>query len=262
MAKNIGDQNIKTDKTHPSINAISEKYPNVTKWQQLIFKPIDESFVSKPISNINVKKATGVDIISPKLLHYAKPVIAKPISDLVNLLLSSGTFPDSLKIARVAPIHKKNSVLEKGNYRPVSVLSAISKIFETAIEKQLSDLKNLFNPFLAAFRSGYGCQSTLLRILEDWKRALDNDKYLAAILMDLSKAFDCLPHDLLLLKLSNYGVNDSALNLLKSYLSDRKQCFKLSQCSSQMLEIYKGVPQGSILGPILFKYFVNDIYFF
>ena len=97
-----------------------------------------------------LKKATGVDNISPKLHHYAKPVIAKPISDLVNLSLSSATFPDSLKIAHVAPIHKKNSVLEKGNYRPVSVLSAISKIFETAIEKQLSDhFENLFNPFFS-----------------------------------------------------------------------------------------------------------------
>ena len=135
------------------------------------------------ISNINAKKATGVDNISPKLLHYAKPVIAKPISDLVNLSLSSATFPDSLKIGSVAPINKKNSVLEKGNNRPVGVLSAISKIFETAIEKQLSyHFENLFNPLLAAFRSGYGCQSTLLRILEDWKKALDSDKYLAAIL--------------------------------------------------------------------------------
>lgn len=125
VAKNIGDQNIKIDKTHPSINAINEKYSNATKSHQLILKPIDESFVSKRISNINAKKATGVDNISPKLLHYAKPVIAKPISDLVNLSLSSATFPDSLKIAHVAPIHKKNSVLEKGNYRPVSVLSAI-----------------------------------------------------------------------------------------------------------------------------------------
>ena len=254
MAKNIGDQNIKIDKTHPSINAINEKYSNAAKSHQLILKPIDESFVSKRISNINAKKVTGVDNISPKLHHYAKPVIAKPISDLVNLSLSSATFPDSLKIAHVAPIHKKNSVLEKGNYRPVSVLSAISKIFETAIEKQFSDhFENLFNPFLAAFRSGFGCQSTLLRILEDWKKALDSDKYLATILMDLSKAFDCLPHDLLLLKLSNYGVNDSALNLLKSYLSNKKECVKLGQFLSQMLEIYKGVPQGSILEPILFK---------
>ena len=92
VERNIGDQNIKIDKTHPRINAISEKYSNATKSHRLIFKPIDESFVSKRISNINVKKATGVDNSSPKLLGYAKPVIAKPIADLVNLSLSSATF--------------------------------------------------------------------------------------------------------------------------------------------------------------------------
>jgi hypothetical protein len=130
VERNIGDQNIKIDKTHPRINAISEKYSNATKSHRLIFKPIDESFVSKRISNINVKKATGVDNSSPKLLGYAKPVIAKPIADLVNLSLSSATFSDSLNIVRVAPIHKKNSA--RAIYRPVSLLSVISKIFETA----------------------------------------------------------------------------------------------------------------------------------
>ena len=142
-----------------------------------------------------MKKATGIDGISPKLLHFAKPIIVKPLTDIVNLSISTSTFPDRLKEAQVAPpIHKKNSVLEKGNYRPVSVLPTISKNFENAIEAQsVNYFENIFKPFLAAFRSGFGCQSTLLRVIEDWKHALDKHEYLAAILIDLSNAFDLPP---------------------------------------------------------------------
>ena len=104
------------------------------------------------------------------------------------------------KNAMVSPLHKKNSNLDKENYRPVNILPVISKIYERAINEQLTSYFNQhFNVHLSAFRPGYGCQSTLLRITEDWKQALDENKYVAAILMDLSKAFDCLPHNLLLL---------------------------------------------------------------
>ena len=99
---------------------------------------------------------------------------------------------------------------------------------ERSINLQLTEyFSQHFNVYLSAFRPGYGCQSTLLRVIEDWKQALDNNKYVAAILMDLSKAFDCLPHDLLLLKLETYGFSENALKLIKSYLSNRKQCVKL-----------------------------------
>ena len=133
------------------------------------------------------------------LLHFAKPItcIVKPLTDIINLSISTSTFPDRLKEAQVAPI-----------------------------------------PFLAAFRSGFGCQSTLLRVIEDWKLALDKNEYLAAILMDLSKAFDCLPHDLLLLKLNPYGLSKSSLDLLCSYLTKRKQCVKLNQNLSNMFPIF------------------------
>ena len=101
-----------------------------------------------------------------------------------------------------------------------------------------------------------------MRIIEDWKQALDYEKYVAAILMDLSKAFDCLPHGLLLLKLKYYGLSENALKLMESYLSNRKQCVKLAGFKSDYQYILKGVPHGSILGPVLFNLFLNDIFHF
>ena len=129
--------------------------------------------------------------------------------------------------------------------------------------EQLSEFfLNIFDNFLCAFRKGYGCQTTLLRLLEDWKQALDKNEYIAAILMDLSKAFDCLPHEILISKLKAYGLSDSASKLLLSYLTDRKQQIKIGNIVSSWEYIQKGVPQDSILGPLLFNVFINDIFYF
>ena len=107
-----------------------------------------------------------------------------------------------------------------------------------------------------------GCQSTLLRLVEDWRKALDSHKYVAAILMDLTKAFDCLPHSLLLGKLSAYGLSDKSCSLVSNYLSNRKQRVKLGPHYSEWVNIVRGVPQGSILGPLLFNVVINDIFHF
>lgn len=124
-----------------------------------------------------------------------------------------------MKIAQVQ-VQKKNSTLDKGNYRLVSLLPVISKIFERAMYTQLIEhFSNIFNPLLGAFRPVYGCSTTLLKVAEDWKQALDENFYLCAVLRDLSKAFDCLPHDLLLLKCRHYDLSESSVTLIQSHLS-------------------------------------------
>ena len=119
------------------------------------------------------------------------------LTDLINLSVDSGAFPDRLKQAQVTPLYKKNDPLEKINYRPVSVLPILSKLYEKVLEIQLSDFfEKQIDPYLCGFRRGHGCQTTMLRLLEDRREALDQNYYAAAVLMDLSKAFDCLPHDI------------------------------------------------------------------
>ena len=246
VAKDIGDKNIKIDKTHPSINKIET---NRTNKDKLFFKPINEDFVTKQINKLNIKKATGYDGISPKIIKFAQPVITNPIKVLINKSIDQSVFPEKLKAAQVFPLFKKNNSLDKSNYRPISVLPTISKFYERAIFDQLMEfLNNHFNPLLSAFRSGFGCQTALLRIIEDWKKALDENKFIAAILMDLSKAFDCLPHNLLMLKLEAYGLSENSLKLLNSYLENRRQRIKIGNNYSEWDTLIKGVPQGSILG--------------
>ena len=148
----------------------------------------------------------------------------------------------------------------KTNYRPVSVLSIFSKIFEKILEQQLSDFfENIFNPYLCAFRRDHGCQTTLLRLLEDWRNALVKNQYVAAVLMDLSKASF---HDILLDKLSAYCMSTDSVSLLESYISNRKQQIKINSILSSWADIQKGVSQGSILKALLFNVFINDIFYF
>ena len=163
--------------------------------------------------------------------------------------IRTSTFPDNAKIATVVPIDKKtDDKYVISNFRPVSILNCFSNVYENVIKNELLKSMNVhLSPFISAYRKNYNTQHVLLRLLEEWREHLGDNKIVAGILMDLSKAFDCVPHDLLLAKLATYGTDDSLILYIHSYLLNRKQCVCINNTLSEFNKVISGVPQGSIV---------------
>ena len=192
--------------------------------EQFEFNLINHELVKTALQRMKANKATGHDHIPPLALKASIPTITRPLSHLINTIITLRAVPDSWKRGEIVPQHKKDSQLEKENIRPVTVLPAMSKIFGHLIHQQLSvHLEKILYNSMFGYRKYHGCPTALLAFTEQWKEDLDNHNIIGTVAIDLSKAFDCLLHDLIPEKLKFYGVGDQALSLMRSYLSSRHQ---------------------------------------
>ena len=227
----------------------------------IFLEAVTEKEVEFEISQLNGKKSSGYDEIPPKLVKNISKHIVKPLTYIYNQSLLTGVIPNDLKIALVTPVFKANHKEKFNNYRPISVLSCFSKILEKIMYKRVIKYLDKNN---ILFQSQYGFRkkhstNLAIELMTKILQAIENGEYTVGVFLDLAKAFDTVNHEILLRKLEHYGIRGIVLEWFTNYLTNRKQIVKYKFEKSERLTIKCGVPQGSVLGPLLFLSYMNDI---
>ena len=226
------------------------------------FSNVTVSQVLKQLKKLDVNKATGLDNISAPLLKAGAVLLSTPLTHIFNVSLRTGIVPSKWKISRVTPLFKDGPRTAVGNYRPISVIPVVMKLLERIVHDQFHDYltyHNMFSSEQSGFRPKHSTLTTLLEVSDCILKNMDAGHFVGAVFLDLKKAFDTVCHPILINKLQSFGVGGLELDWFTSYLSNRKQITKVSTATFDMASVNFGVPQGSILGPLLFTLYINSL---
>ena len=221
----------------------------------MLLSPVSEQEIKRELENLDPSKSCGHDNIMARVAKLLASELSVPLSYIINLTFTTGEIPVDLKTSIIIPVYKTEDKCEFTNYRLISLLPCFSKILEKVMYKRLLNYFNnicVLGSHQYGFRKNLSTNFALIDLKDRITTAIDNKEFVAGVFLDLSKAFDTINHDLLLQKLEYYGIRGIALDWFKSYITKRYQCVNYNNELSDKKEITCGVPQGSVLGPLLF----------
>ena len=245
------------------INSVREFYKLLNLAEDPFhFVKVSEKTITDFVIELETNKATGIDNLSGRILKDRSKVLATPLAQICNLSIKLSTVPDECKIAKLKPLYKKGKKTDPKNYRPISLLPVISKILEKVIHDQAMDIvtkKNILYRFQSGFRKFHSTDSCLLYLQDKVSKEFDSGLLTGMILIDLQKAFDTIDHKILIEKMKCMGFSNGVTKWFECYLSKRMFSVHVENSFSDKAVIICGVPQGSILGPLLFLLYVNGM---